>query len=148
MANQTSSETSYELYLHQRQAHYLGKARVKLHNLTFDEEAEGCRPLNVKNVQRLAEIYESEGCRNLDPNNAVSALISDDMLANILRASGRQQSSLIEQSIPPLLPLDEHNKLLCLNGRHRITAGLQFLDPVERWWLVYLYNDRNDCSMS
>ena len=56
---------------------YRGCALVDLRHLMFeDEEVLGFRPLDARDVDRLAKTHELGGCQQLEPEHRVAALIN------------------------------------------------------------------------
>ncbi|KAL2049567.1 hypothetical protein ABVK25_010146 [Lepraria finkii] len=121
-----------------RQRHYRGSAKVKLKHLRFDTSAF----LDAKNVTRLTQIFELEGCHRLDLEHRVPATIKENVLQSTLRLSNITTVDLMRR-IPPKLELPTDVELDCLHGKHRIAAAKKFLYlPDDKWWTVDLYADR------
>ena len=133
------SDTDLE-YLRDRQRHFRGRAKVKLNNLRFLKDDEGCREIDAKNVSRLVGVFGTQGCLRLEEENYVPACISDSTLDSALHQSALESQQLLAPNDPPFLELGDQ-QLTCLHGRHRIEAARLFLGPFEEWWIVDLYND-------
>jgi hypothetical protein len=123
---------------------FRGKARVMLEVLQFSPE--NLRDIDEKNVERLKEIFEEEGCLREEPERHVPAVIDMGDLTRAIQFTGSDEVSLDRlldnpKKLPPLLkfPLGVH--IECLNGKHRIQAAREFpgLKPSEKWWIVDLY---------
>ena len=126
----------------QKQYHYRGCAKISLHNLKFeDENVAGGRTVDPKNIARLIEVFESEGCLRLEAENHIPALIGETPLGDCLRNSSVSQAALLDfRQDPPFLHLADGQCLVALHGKHRIKAAENFLEPFDRWWVVDLYN--------
>lgn len=95
-----------------------------------------------KNVERLLEIFNKDGCRRLDVRNHVTAIVSRHHLNVALHSAWLRPQSLI--SNPP----DQHpylhfptGNVQCLHGQHRLKAAEELLAPSDQWWTVDLYLD-------
>ena len=72
----------------QKQYHYRGRAKISLHHLEFeDENVAGGRTVDPKNIARLVEVFESEGCLRLEAEHHIPALIGETLLGGLLRDS-------------------------------------------------------------
>lgn len=129
------------LYL-QKQYHYRGCAKIYIHNLEFENEhVAGGRTIDPKNIARLVEVFESEGCHRLEAENHIPALIDDAFLENCLHESSIDHAALLDlQQEPPFLRLADGQQLIALHGKHRIKAAEKYLEPFDRWWVIDLYN--------
>jgi len=113
-----------------------GTARVSLDYLSFDDP-DGLDDLERDNVERLAKLFELEGCNRLSPAYSIPGSIS----ANALQASLHCSSLTIEDlqsTQPPTLCLPHGTQIECLQGRHRI-AALRKFKKLHPWWTVRLY---------
>ena len=134
-----NSET--QTYLHQLHA-FCGSIKCPLRRLRYEPITVDPRQLDPKNIARLLEIFKLEGCRRLESQNHVPALISRAVLQTLLERVPGGQSSLNPQDknkTPVQVDLD--NDLTCLHGRHRIEAAKKYLHPDDKWWVVDLYAD-------
>ncbi|UDD63794.1 hypothetical protein AFCA_011053 [Aspergillus flavus] len=102
------------------------------------EEVLGSRPLDPKNVDRLAKIYEVEGCQQLEPEHRVAALIKEDILYQTIEQCNIIPNALFDYANPPTLSFNQNVRLLCLYGKHRLKAAE--IHAVASW-LVDLYLD-------
>lgn len=129
--------TSFEV----KQSYYRGSAKVKFGFLDFEKGNEGGKFLDQKNVQRLVQVYRYEGCRPLEPENRIPALVSQTDLHCALSNSQLSQGDLFRWSgFPPELRFHHGGVLRCLAGKHRIhAADIYIEDPLEKWWIVDLY---------
>jgi hypothetical protein len=133
ISNQYSNSAAQE-----RMRYFRGCAEVKFPHLLCEDRIPGTRPLEEKNVRRLVEIFQIEGCQSMEPEHRMAAKISDDDLTNALSKSHISQEDLLKSSEPPLLEFGSGVHLLCAQGKHRIEAakkcGLYS-------WVVELYID-------
>lgn len=132
----------------ERSRAYLGRAKVLIHKLVFEAD-KSCeaRPLDGKNVSRLHNIFELEGCSRLDPDNYVPTLINRKVLADALGKGGSLDVSLGGCGELSLLEVEE--PLICLHGRHRLAAATRyFFQPEQKWWIVDLYLDGMGADLS
>ena len=127
----------------EKRAAFYGRAKVALSNLRFEDAyIHGTRPLDSSNVDRLAEIFELEGCLRLDPDHYVPAIINQNAFTKALQISGLPQGLPTSSSDEPQwLSLDPQSYLTCLHGRHWLAAARRFLGPSESWWVVDIYSD-------
>jgi hypothetical protein len=118
--------------------YFRGCAKVKFPHLLCEDRIPGTRPLEDKNVRRLVEIFQIEGCQATEPENRIAAKISDDDLTNVLSKSNITQEDLVKSLEPPLLEFDPEVHLLCAQGKHRLEAAKEcgLLS-----WVVELYID-------
>lgn len=127
--------------LHQRHA-FCGSIKCPIRRLRYESINVDPRQLDFKNVARLVGVFKLEGCRRLESQNHVPALISRAALHTLLEHIPRGQSSLDlkdKDGVPFLV--DPPNDLTCLHGRHRIEAAKKYLHPDDKWWVVDLYAD-------
>ena len=112
---------------------FWGTTVVKLEKLSFG--AIGAKELNRKNVDRLKSIFEEYGCRRLEVQHHIPAIICKQVVESSLltKIRGPQTGEY------PELKLPDGATILCLHGRHRIQAGKEFLSVREKWWTVDLY---------
>ncbi len=122
-------------YLNQSRA-FCGSIKCPIRRLRFESITIDPRQLDLKNVARILEIFNLEGCRRLELQNHVPALISQTVLHALLQGvpGGR-----LEDEVPSLV--DPKHDLKCLHGRHRIEAAKKYLHPDDKWWIVDLYVD-------
>jgi hypothetical protein len=138
---------------------FRGRAKIKLSGLAYDQFDPLARQLDPLNVSRLVKDFVDYGCFPLDPENHVSALISQNAFKEALRLSNL--ASLHERQEPPWLELPEGAKVELLTGHHRIVAASKIvaraeagdeeapaddssvngLYPGEQWWVVNLYSE-------
>ncbi|PGH19276.1 hypothetical protein AJ80_04029 [Polytolypa hystricis UAMH7299] len=125
--------------------HFRGHAKVDLYHLAPESNnALGSRPVGenaTQNAERLLEIFESGLCDRLDPDNHVPVLISEDTLNKAIDRSKTSQEALLRGTEIPHLEFDRDTQLPYLQGKSRLTAAGQFLEPGNRWWGVRLYLD-------
>ncbi|KAB8069697.1 hypothetical protein BDV29DRAFT_198506 [Aspergillus leporis] len=125
------------LLAQQRLQWYRGCAIIEIRHLAFESEVVlGSRPLDQGNIKRLLNIFHLEGCANLEPENCVAAIISEQTLQSSLAHTGITREALFNHINPPSLLFAEPIQLLCIYGKHRLKAGEAF---GEDRWLVDLY---------
>jgi len=139
LKQQTSSERSRA---------YLGRAKILIHKLVFEvDKFCEARPLDGKNVSRLHNIFELEGCSRLNPDNYVPTLINRKVLTGALGKGGSLDVSLGGCEELSLLKVEE--PLICLHERHRLAAATRyFFQPEQKWWIVNLYLDGMRADLS
>ena len=123
-----------QTYLNQRRA-FCGSIKCPIRRLRFESITVDPRQLDPRNVARLLEIFKLEGCRRLEPQNHVPALISPLVFNALVE---RVPGGLNPQDQTPVL-VDPTSDLKCLHGRHRIEAAKKYLHPDEKWWIIDLY---------
>lgn len=122
----------------ERTSKYRGTASIRLETLHFPSK--DVRELDEKNVDRLIELFQKEGgCRRLEPQNHIPALVNPQQLEAALQASGVSTERLLADSYPEL-NFPPNYQLWCLHGRHRIQAAARVLPLNDRRWVVDLYH--------
>jgi len=118
---------------------YKGTARIRLDVLHFQWNKP--RELNQKNLERLKSCFQTEGCRRLELENHVPAIIDQLQLDDAMQASNISASAMMTNQTNdyPELNFPAGYQLKCLHGRHRVQAGREFLPPRDKWWTVDLY---------
>ncbi|QKX60472.1 uncharacterized protein TRUGW13939_07617 [Talaromyces rugulosus] len=122
-------------------------AKIKLSSLSYNQFNPFSRQLDPWNVSRLVKDFQDYGCFPLDPENRVSALISENIFKEALRLSNL--ATLCELQELPWLKLPEGAKVELLTGHHRIVAASKIVeaeedpagDSSEKWWVVNLYSE-------
>lgn len=132
-----------------RSANFRGIARVRLECLNFDsEDLEDLEDLkakdrdeDIKNVERLEEIFKTGGIWRLEPRHYIPAFIDKQTLDSAIQNSKTSLKDLLEnpEEFPPELKFPPNYHLECLHGRHRIEAARKVLTPKSNWWIVSLY---------
>ncbi|KAJ5249524.1 hypothetical protein N7524_011840 [Penicillium chrysogenum] len=119
---------------------YQGTAKVNISQITPHPSIS--QHMNAKNVERLCEIFDKEGCRRLDIYNHVSAVVSRQHLHEALQA-GRVNAADMMTDQPSRYPRLHFStgSIQCLHGQHRLKAGEQYLPSIDQWWTVDLYLD-------
>ena len=120
---------------------FKGTARIRLEQLCFPWN--DAKDLNEKNVDRLKAIFQQDGCRRLEVQHHVPAIIDEGRLDAAITAAGISPRTLVSPATAdgyPELVFPNGHQLECLHGRHRIQAGQQFLPPRDKWWTVDLYS--------
>ena len=116
----------------------ISTARVDISCLDFIEG----RQIDRRIVDYLKAIFAATKCRQgskedsrYDPKNYIPVLIkSSSELKRVLKASKKTRKDLnVRRGSPCLLRTAPGQKLLCLDGRHRIEAADEFLSPGNRW---------------
>ncbi|KAJ5640278.1 uncharacterized protein N7484_008140 [Penicillium longicatenatum] len=119
---------------------YQGTAKININQITSHPSVS--RHISEKNVGRLCEIFDKEGCRRLDVHNHVSAVVSIQHLHEALQAAGINTADLLTDQ-PSRFPHLHFSAgaIKCLHGQHRLKAGELFLPSIDQWWTVDLYLD-------
>lgn len=123
----------------ERRLKFQGTAKVSLDEIQFDSQIS--RQLDQRNVNRLCNIFQEEGCQNLAVAHRVPVIVArHHLVAALQRANVSARALLINpESEMPYLRLPQ-GQLRGLHGRHRIAAGLEvLLSSADRWWAVDLY---------
>jgi len=136
-----STTTVYDSALAaERSRAYRGHAKVQIQYLKFEDDNQmGARALDSKNIARLVQIFELEGCFRLEPEHYVPALVNRQALDAVLSEARMNATDLLQCGEPPTLNINF--PLVCLHGKHRLHAAGQFLNPNDKWWVVDLYLD-------
>ena len=119
---------------------YQGTAKININRMISHPSVS--QHINAKNVERLCEVFDKEGCRRLDIYNHVSAVVSRQHLHEALQAARVSTADLLtdQPSRYPHLHFST-GSVKCLHGQHRLKAGAQYLPLVDQWWTVDLYLD-------
>ena len=136
--------TDAELELtRERNLKYQGTAKISLDQIIPHPSI--FREFDSKNVERLCEIFNRDGCRRFDLRNHITATVSRQHLYDALRAARVSPQALMTSRS------DQHPRLQfptgnvqCLHGQHRLRAAAELLPASDQWWTVDLYLDGND----
>lgn len=125
----------------ERALKFKGTARISLDVLYFRRDQS--RELNPKQVGRLKECFQKEGCHRLQVCRHIPAIIDQQCLDSAMRKSGVSAGRLLSEAseIPdyPRLLFPSDAQLECLHGRHRVQAAKEVLSTSDKWWTVDLY---------
>ena len=124
----------------ERSRKYQGTAKINISQIALHPSVS--QHSDQKNVERLCEIFDKEGCRRLDVYNHVSAVVSRQHLHDALRAA-RVSTNEMMTNQPNRYPHLQFSagQVECLHGQHRLKAGEEYLSPIDQWWAVDLYLD-------
>ena len=124
----------------QKISNYKGTAFVHLSALTFPNPV---RPIDQGHVARLKRVFDKEGCRRLELEHHIPAIIDDASLQVAMHFSDMSIEMLRAASAvdPPELRFPEGTVLECLHGRHRIMAAQQHLSLDQFWWTIDIYGE-------
>ncbi|KAF8545287.1 hypothetical protein BDD12DRAFT_976954 [Trichophaea hybrida] len=124
--------------LQQRDQSFKGSAWVRISAINISS-ATG-REVNVKNVERLKNIFELEGCLPKHPHHHVPVLVKQGDFESGLRSSDVTAANLKNcgTANPPTLKFPDR-ALECLHGKHRLLAARSHLPPKDQLWVVDLY---------
>lgn len=111
----------------QIQHYYKGTFRVPLASIKPPSLSRG---VDEKNIKRLVEIFEKEGCLRSKKENFVQVLVEPDQLAKVDIISFLENSQFTVM-FPP-------KSLECIHGWHRLLAARK-LPFDEHWWPVDIY---------
>jgi hypothetical protein len=119
---------------------YQGTAKVNINKMA--PYLSISQHINTKNVERLYEIFDKEGCRRHDIYNYVSAVISRQYLRDALQAAGVNLAEL-QNNQPNGYPHLHFSagSIMFLHGQHRLKAGEHYLPSIDQWWTVNMYLD-------
>lgn len=124
----------------ERNANYLGAAKVMLSDIQFDPPLP--RNLSQKKLDRLKSIFYDKDCDRLNIHNRVPGVISSDEFRIATQSHGLTSDDLKHASSDNLPTLQfATGQLKALHGRHRIQVASEFLFPGDKWWVVDLYAD-------
>ncbi|KAJ5369939.1 uncharacterized protein N7496_006031 [Penicillium cataractarum] len=124
---------------------YQGTAKININQMVPHPSVSP--HVNLKNVERLCEIFDKEGCRRLDIYNHVSAVVSRQQL-DALQATGVNLSEL-QTNHPDHYPHLHFStgSIKFLHGQHRLKAAEHYLPSIDQWWIVDLYLDGLQTSL-
>ncbi|EQL28304.1 hypothetical protein BDFG_08923 [Blastomyces dermatitidis ATCC 26199] len=124
----------------ERSTKYQGTAKINLSQIAFHPSLS--RGLDQKNMEQLCEIFNKDDCRQLDIQHHVTAVVSQQHLANALHAAHVTAHALMTNP-PDRYPQLQFptGQIRCLHGQHRLKAGEELLPPSNQWWTVDLYLD-------
>ncbi|KAJ5927144.1 hypothetical protein N7516_008917 [Penicillium verrucosum] len=124
---------------YQKLQYFVGCAIIELRHLKFESlDMMGVREFDKKNFQRILNIFEIEGCANLEPEHRIAATIDQETLKNGLVYTNISQETLLNPTSRLPLRFNNSQQLICLYGQHRLRAGEAH---GETEWLVDLYLD-------
>ena len=122
----------------EKRVKFKGTARIRLEQLYFPWD-DG-KELNEKNVNRLKAIFQQHGCRRLEVQHHVPAVIDERQFNDAITTAGVLPITLVSPPTADGWPeLVFPSRLECLHGRHRIHAGKEILSTGDKWWTVDLY---------
>ncbi|KAJ5676451.1 hypothetical protein N7536_012623, partial [Penicillium majusculum] len=118
--------------LTERYRTYQGTAKVNISQITPHPSIS--QYMNTKNVERLYEIFDKEGCRRLDIYNHMSAVVSREYLHKALQV-GRVNAGDIMTNQPSRYPhlYFSTGSIQCLHGQHRLKAGEHYLLSIDQY---------------
>ncbi|RDL41164.1 uncharacterized protein BP5553_01143 [Venustampulla echinocandica] len=122
---------------------FIGICRVDISSLKF---VYGSRDVDRRIVENLKRIFKKTKCKKdkRDTENHLLVLVSTPELNRALKTSRLTLKSLkVPQNDGPLpvLKVSGDQKLLCLQGKHRVRAADEFfLDPKDKWWTIRLFS--------
>ncbi len=73
---------------------YCDSIKMSLHSLKHEEPKQSSRQLDLKNVNRLINIFKLEECQRLEINNHVSTLVSKKAFARLLCLVKKKEAKL------------------------------------------------------
>ncbi|KAF1347689.1 hypothetical protein BDV97DRAFT_299437 [Delphinella strobiligena] len=117
---------------------FQGLARIQLDSLNYEQvlnEAKH-RPLSPRNVTRLRQVFDLEGCKYYDESNYISGIVPQESFDQ-----HNVNLPLHSKDLDAIPHLEFSCPVRCLNGLHRICAAREHLDPNDRWWIVKLYTE-------
>lgn len=119
---------------------YQGTAKININEMAPYPSVS--QYINTKNVERLCEIFDKEGCRRLDLYNYVSAIVSRQHLHDALQAAGVTLAELQtnQRNGYPHLHFSV-GSIRFLHGQHRLKAAEHYLLSIDQWWTVDMYLD-------
>ena len=111
---------------------YKSTARIRLEVLHFQWNEP--RELNQNNLERLKKCFRTEGCRRLEWENHIPAIIEgsqlDDAIVDSDISADRLLSNLSDNY--PELKFPAGYQLECLHGRHRVQAERETLPSRDK----------------
>jgi hypothetical protein len=126
-----------------RGKYYRGTARFRFDYLHFEDTfPRDPQDPDKKIVEILKGKFENEGCLRLEPANHIPAVIDQSTLDMLIAESpGISLGSLLDnpKNLPPEIKCPNNIKIECLQGRHRVEAGREYLPPRDWWWTIDLY---------
>lgn len=127
----------------ERRLKYQGTAKINLDRIIPHPSIS--REFDSKNVKRLCEVFNRDGCRRLDLRNHITAVVSRQHLNEALHSARLSPQALIANHS------DQHPRLQfptgnvqCLHGQHRLKAAAELLPASDQWWTVDLYLDGSE----
>lgn len=117
---------------------YRGRARVRLHDIALHPYKK--LSLTREKVQRLVEIFEGTGCKNLDPEHRLVVKLSATHLQDALDQQGLTPDCIRGPGNEKTLTFAP-GQLVCLAGQARVKAGKQYLSDSEALWIADLLLD-------
>ncbi|KAL4985855.1 hypothetical protein BDW68DRAFT_179307 [Aspergillus falconensis] len=135
----TESFQQQKNYIFSRASYFRGVAKIPLQNFDFERIIPGVRTIRESHVQALVRTFESEGCLRLNPDNYVKVIIAENALQQCLTQQDLSEDDLHGEQEPHFLNLPPGEKVVVLQGRHRLLAAERFL--WDKWWIARLYSE-------
>ncbi|EGE00857.1 hypothetical protein TESG_08159 [Trichophyton tonsurans CBS 112818] len=121
-------------------ANYLGKAKVNIDRLIFDNNTSQGQTVDYRHVEHLANVFQNKCDRHL-PENFILVKISRDTLSEARELANLYPSDLLKDNLLFSINIPEDAELSVLHGKHRLLAAKQAFWPADRWWGVHFYSN-------
>lgn len=120
----------------ERSAKHIGVARINVEALNFPHS----RSVNPKNVVRLKSLFQSQEGFKPDLENRIPAVITEDLLDEVLGAAGLSRAALLTPNLDyPRLDFPPGLRLECLRGQHRVKAAQEIFKSAPIYWVIDLF---------
>ena len=116
---------------------FCGSAKIWICKLQPEDMYINPRQLDPKNVARLKNVYQLEGCHRFEPEHHIPVITKINVLEQALQRANISMSRIKSLDEPTFLEFDDN--LTYLHGRHRLEAAKEFLPPDENWWIADFY---------
>ncbi|PWW77235.1 hypothetical protein C7212DRAFT_343068 [Tuber magnatum] len=124
MTSQRGAELREREIIQERQHRFRGSARLSITELRFPEER--LRAIEQWNVDRLVDIYKTQGCLRQEREHRILVLIESGILATALEASGVAAETVIGSIDGPLeLHLPESSVTRVRPSNNTSTMGMR-----------------------
>jgi hypothetical protein len=115
----------------ERSSKYQETAKINLNQIVFHPSLS--RDFDLKNVERLCEIFGKNGCQRLDIRNHVTAVVSKRHLEIALHAARVETQALMTNSSDQYSHLQFlTEQIQCLHDQHRLKTGEKLLPPSDQ----------------
>lgn len=116
-----------------------GWAKVSTHSLLFYPDFTSARAnFNKDKVQRLARIFNDEGCHRHNMSHSIVGNIEEKDLQAALALSEVSIDDLQRREDPPRIFLPTGSFIRCTHGSSRVNA-LDESQSFDRWWTLALF---------
>lgn len=117
------------------QRHCKGYARIRIDHLEFETRHDP----DDRHVERLLNIFRLQGCHREDSAHVIPVVVEENFSATSELHTMNEPA--LSQTCSRARPacFAPHVRVLCLRGKHRVTAARKFLNLSDQWWTARVF---------